>query len=185
MLKLSFSWGPWSKAQKKPRVNLARGNPRTDYLRQSRKQEPTQAKLRGTAIQELGCLLPSNQPLGKTSITHLFHREGSSSCRSTFISSNTFWAFTNSSSALITEKGDCRLQRRKISCRAGTTVTLDFFGRPGKILAWGIPHPKWVSQEPGLHHKWPDAPSACMCYSQAFSQWISLFGYSKSNSNIH
>lgn len=30
---------------------------------------------------------------------HLFHRDGSSSCRSTFISSNTFWALMSSSSA--------------------------------------------------------------------------------------
>lgn len=36
-----------------------------------------------------------DSPLG----THLFHRDGSSSCRSTFISSNTFWALMSSSSA--------------------------------------------------------------------------------------
>lgn len=106
----------------------------------------------GRFVKKLKVFTSFQPAVEKTSSTHLFHSEGSSSCRSMFISSNTFWAFTNSSSALITEKGESKLQHRQVFQRAGIIVTLDFSWRTSKILGWGNPHSKRISQEQELHH---------------------------------
>jgi len=50
---------------RKPKVNLAGGNPRTDFEIIQRTRAKTQPQLQGTVTQELRSSLTSNQPLGK------------------------------------------------------------------------------------------------------------------------
>lgn len=45
--------------------------------------------------------------------TYLFHNEGSSSCKSIFISSNTFWDFSSSSSAYSTQEEEYETKKQQ------------------------------------------------------------------------
>lgn len=163
MVNLRFSLGSWSKAQKaQEEPGWGESSDRLWDDPENKSRHPTQAKENSDTR---AWVFASFQPaLRKTSSTHLFHSEGSSSWRSTFISSNTFWAFTNSSSALTVEKKDCQLQCRQAPCRAVTTVTLSTsLGDQAKFWHGVILIP---NESPGR----PDAPSGFLAID--FPVWI-------------
>lgn len=164
VVKSCFSGKSWNKAQSEP---VAGGSPRTDGDDSDKKKSRHPIQVKKNCDTKPWIFISFQPARGKTSSTHLFHSEGSSSCRSTFISSNTFWAFTNSSSALVTEKGDCQLQHRQVPCRAGTTVTfLTCLGDQAKFWHEVISIPNESPRNQGCT---TDDPSAWMCSSQVLN----------------